>query len=561
MNGGSSETVEVEYLIATSVLDNDKIPNDNQSETCFSCEATMLGLFCKDCGQKNDNFRRSIFFLIVETFSNIFSFESRIWRTWWSLLRHPGKAAREFADGKRTIWTAPVRIYLAMSIILFGYMSLTDTRLISIRTDIEAREGVVGDVQNLSDNQVRLSPEIRFFARQKQLDALNENVDFDRTERLIKGIPHARFALVEDEKLVEILTSETAKKEFARGFVDGLKNVEDPNELRDALDDKLSEIDKFGDLTSQILDEIDEAAKASEAEKTRAAETGEEPPHAKSSGTSTQAKNNEENADVSDATPEQQALDLIMSKRTKAVRQLNRLLGHYEDIQSVATGLSEGTIPLTTEALIHKLPTNLTIEKRTSIAETIPDVINQLEEAGITSATLPHLTLKLEQKGALFFHSLTVGGSKLTTGEIQEVVMTILRRPAILNEAFATYLPRIMFFMMPFAMFIGIIFIRDKKRALMYDHLVHAAYIHAFTYLFLLVLIILSQWANIANLDDIFLIGMLIYLPISAKHMFQRGWFKTVLTSYSIAFQYSLVIFFILIALLVTQMNRTLAGI
>ncbi len=555
MNGGSSETVEVEYLLATSVLNNDKIPNDNQSETCFSCGATMVGLFCKDCGQKNDNFRRSIFFLIVETFSNIFSFESRIWRTWWSLLRYPGKAAREFADGKRTVWTAPVRIYLAMSIILFGYMSLTDTRLISVRTDIEPRDGVVGEVQGLSDNQVKLSPEIRFFARQKQLDALNANVDFDRTERLIKGIPHARFTMAEDEKLAEILTSETAQKEFARGFADSLRDVENPNDLRDALDYKLLEIDTSGDLTSQILDEIDEALKANEEKTTEDATNNE------ISETSISTQEGNQTLEGTKTEIEEQALDLVMSKKTKAVRRLNRLLKNYENMQSVAKGLSNGTIPLTAEALIHKLPTNLTFEKRKSTADTITEVISELKDAGITSATLSGLTLKLEERGALFFSNVTIGGSQLTTGQIQEVVMRVLRQPAILNEAFATYLPRIMFFMMPFAMFVGIIFIRDKKRALMYDHLVHAAYIHAFTYLFLLVLIILSQWGNVANLDDIFLIGMLIYLPISAKHMFQRGWFKTLLTSYSIAFQYSLVIFFILLALLVTQMNRTLAGI
>jgi len=57
-----------------------------------------------------------------------------------------------------------------------------------------------------------------------------------------------------------------------------------------------------------------------------------------------------------------------------------------------------------------------------------------------------------------------------------------------------------MFFMMPLSMLIGAIFIRGKERAMLYDHLVHAAYIHAFAFLLLLLFILLVQFTPIKGL-------------------------------------------------------------
>jgi hypothetical protein len=42
-----------------------------------------------------------------------------------------------------------------------------------------------------------------------------------------------------------------------------------------------------------------------------------------------------------------------------------------------------------------------------------------------------------------------------------------------------------------------------------------------------------------------FFLGIAIYLPLSAKRMFQRGWLKTIFASYSIAVFYGLIMFVI----------------
>jgi len=110
-------------------------------------------------------------------------------------------------------------------------------------------------------------------------------------------------------------------------------------------------------------------------------------------------------------------------------------------------------------------------------------------------------------------------------------------------------MPRIMFLMMPFAAILGLVFIRGKKTALLYDHLVHATYIHAVTFAFLLLLILLSQFTPLSGIYKVFLIGVAVYLPLSAKNMFKRSWLKTIFASYTIAFLYSMTMFFIIVML------------
>lgn len=527
MNGGPSESIEVEGLLATSVLDSDNIPNQNQSETCFSCGSDMVGLYCKDCGQKNDDLRRSIFFLGIEAFTSIFSVESRMWRTWLSLFKRPGLAAREFADGKRTLWTSPVRIYLAMSIILFGYMSLTDTRLMSVRTDLTPKQGVTGSVEDLSDIQIRLDPKMLFFVRQKTLDKLNENVDFERVEKLIAGIPRAKFTLPDDKTLTDALnklseiSEETGSTENNGNAGENDKELAPPEFI-------LLEIDTQDDLADTIINEIDAAVNEAKGENSSTTETT--------------------------LTAEEQAF----KQHKSAISKLNTLLSYYPNMQEIASELATGELALTPDTFLQNLPDGYTVEKKAELEVDISDTLSELKKAGISQTELSEIDLELYERGALFFNQLTINNKELNSGQIQRLAMTVLQQPEVLNEAFAKYLPRIMFFMMPFAMFAGIIFIRGKKTALMYDHLVHAAYIHAFAYLLLLTLIILSQWTGLSGLSKIFIWGMIFYLPISAKFMFKRGWFKTLLMSYSIGFQYTVLMFFIMLGLLIGQLNKTI---
>ena len=81
-----TETIDTQHV---APLQDDDIPDANQSHQCFSCSEDMSGIYCTACGNKNDNYRRSIWSLGLELFSSLTAFEGRIWRSLRSLIIKP----------------------------------------------------------------------------------------------------------------------------------------------------------------------------------------------------------------------------------------------------------------------------------------------------------------------------------------------------------------------------------------------------------------------------------------------------------------------------------------
>lgn len=455
------------------LLSHDDIPDENQRISCFSCETTLTGLYCHNCGQKNDDYRRSIWSLFIETFTSIFSLENRMWRTWLKLITKPGYVSREFSDGKRTSWTSPVRIYLALSILLFGYMSLTETHIFSIRTDIVAKSDRDLDVTLLPDTDITLVPEFGFFKRQAELDRENAKTDFDRISRLMMGTERQVFDF------------------------DGNLSV-------------------FGDSPSNEL--------------------------LKSSGSWP-------------VNSENQAEEVLRNGALETYRQkVGEFINQYNDILS--TTKTPNTIIdrlVRAEEIGTELDLSHELSPRDELSEDLQDKLLTLEKElnnlGIGRDEIHKLPVKMKTDLGFDLGEGNVFGLSISETDTQKLMMGVLRNPVLLNEGISTYLPRIMFLMMPFTSILGLIFIRGKKTALLYDHLVHATYIHAVTFAFLLLLILLSQFTPLSGMYKFFLIGVTVYLPLSAKNMFKRSWLKTIFASYSIAFLYSMTMFLIIVML------------
>lgn len=468
MDGSIGEGEASALLAGEELLASDSVPDANQKAICFSCDRQMVGLFCYACGQKNDDYRRSIWSLISETFASIFSLENRIWRTWLTLLLKPGKVAREFSDGKRTIWTSPVRIYLAMSIVLFGYMSLTETRIFSIRTDVVAKAGMFGDVATLSDESVKLKPDFGYFRRQAELDLLNKDVDFDRVSRLMQGTVKQAFDF--DGDLLSL----------------GL----------DLDNENLKSIGVWPtDLEEEIADELIDAR--------------------------------------------EEALEEYQDRIDDVIDSYNRLIAQTNSPDTIADRILSAEQNSNSLNLLSELNSAMDEKSRNSAKEALEKIDETLLKLGL-SRELIH-KLPVEKKSGFSFNlgEGQVNGLTLTRQDVQRLFVQVLKNPALLNDGISRYLPRIMFLMMPLAAIIGLTFIRGRENALLYDHIVHAAYIHAVTFGFLLILILLTHWTPFNSALSVFFIGILIYLPMSTKRMFKRGWFKTIFASYGIAFFYS----------------------
>ncbi|MGJ8559554.1 MAG: DUF3667 domain-containing protein [Litorimonas sp.] len=409
----------------TSLLDADNVPNANQSLSCFSCEEPMTGLFCYACGNKNDNYRRSIWSLGSELFQSLTAFEGRIWASLFSLIFKPGQMARDYADGARQRWTSPIRLFLATSLLLFGYIALSNTQIIALGDiesgDTRSKQGLNFEVDDETYNQRLL-----FFVRESKL----------------KAPPDDRVALIRD------------------GFSLDIGQNRSPESLREAIDDLTIEIEAAdSDIAKAALTATRDGLMQSLAKMEALTATAPNPP----------TQNNDQAPQAPD-TPD----------------------------------------------------TNVPVE-----GETLPDSAGR-------SLSFPG------PNGDV----VTLDGQGMS-----DLYSQILRNPAVINRQLNTKLKWAMFFMMPFAMFMGAIFIRGRETAMLYDHLVHAAYVHSFSFLLLFVFILLAQYTSIRFLIVWYTIILLIYLPWSVKRTFRRGWFKSFLTAYGVGWVYTWTILLIAIGI------------
>lgn len=111
-------------------------PSENTGDlvagACLSCGAGAVGVFCANCGQKNDDLRRSLLLLGRDFIEDTFSFDSRMWRTLGALAVAPGIVPGNYAHGRRSLYTPPVRLFLVVSFLFFLAISFTQTMFVAV---------------------------------------------------------------------------------------------------------------------------------------------------------------------------------------------------------------------------------------------------------------------------------------------------------------------------------------------------------------------------------------------------------------------------------------------
>lgn len=100
--------------------------------TCANCGATLVGPFCQDCGQSAEDIRRPAWTLLTDLIGSIFVWEGKFFSTLRRLYSQPGRVARDYVDGRRQSHTAPIRIYLIISLLFFLLMSAAGVRVIGV---------------------------------------------------------------------------------------------------------------------------------------------------------------------------------------------------------------------------------------------------------------------------------------------------------------------------------------------------------------------------------------------------------------------------------------------
>jgi hypothetical protein len=91
---------------------------------CPNCGTALAGAWCYACGQKGEEFHRSIWHLVAEAFEGLTHFDGRFWVTVPRLILKPGELTRDYLDGHRAPQIPPFRLFLIVLLAVFFTGSL-----------------------------------------------------------------------------------------------------------------------------------------------------------------------------------------------------------------------------------------------------------------------------------------------------------------------------------------------------------------------------------------------------------------------------------------------------
>lgn len=221
---------------------------------CLSCGNPTDGDFCAWCGQKNDDLRRSLSVLVRQFIEDTFSFDSRMWRTLGLMAAAPGMVPKNYAHGKRSQFTPPVRLFLVVSFLFFLVVGLTNTLFIG--TDVVFKESAENGATTVSDadalavdggsaeemSNCSFQAKMRFFVKESDL-----NTDKDKLDRCVAAATERSLSGIREAENIEDLGEASPETQEAAAVVErvfaGLNWViANPREFNSAFNNWLTRV-------------------------------------------------------------------------------------------------------------------------------------------------------------------------------------------------------------------------------------------------------------------------------------------------------------------------------
>ena len=91
---------------------------------CRNCGAALAGAYCSACGQAADVRIPSFGGMLADALGDLYSFDSRLWRSLATLALKPGRMTSLYLEGQRARFTPPFRMYVVTSLVFFVAFSL-----------------------------------------------------------------------------------------------------------------------------------------------------------------------------------------------------------------------------------------------------------------------------------------------------------------------------------------------------------------------------------------------------------------------------------------------------
>ncbi len=97
---------------------------------CHNCDTVFdeSDNFCRKCGQENHDLKVPIPHILEEIFEGFTHFDNKFFTTIKSIFSKPGLITKDFLDGKRTRFVAPLRLFFFISATYFFVYSCSQTK-------------------------------------------------------------------------------------------------------------------------------------------------------------------------------------------------------------------------------------------------------------------------------------------------------------------------------------------------------------------------------------------------------------------------------------------------
>jgi Protein of unknown function (DUF3667) len=104
---------------------------------CHNCDTSFdeTDNFCRKCGQENHDLKVPIPHILEEVFEGFTHFDNKFFTTIKSIFSKPGLITKDFLDGKRTRFVAPLRLFFFISATYFFLYSCSQTKGIEVSND------------------------------------------------------------------------------------------------------------------------------------------------------------------------------------------------------------------------------------------------------------------------------------------------------------------------------------------------------------------------------------------------------------------------------------------
>lgn len=114
--------------------------------SCRNCKTEFAGNFCPQCGQSTKDYERPLLSLIRDLVTDVFSFDTRFWKTILATFFMPAQLITNYVEGKNVRYMPPFRLYLFVSFIFFILLNVVTNRFFQTNGSISGQIGKAASV-------------------------------------------------------------------------------------------------------------------------------------------------------------------------------------------------------------------------------------------------------------------------------------------------------------------------------------------------------------------------------------------------------------------------------